>query len=179
MCIRLFRAFVFAFIVCISFPLKAQLRIGTANTSLNFREGPGTQFNILHTLTTSNLLVVLPRAPENDFIEVFDVETSKRGYVSESHVVITDTLTFGKQNFFEKSGASATGHIEIELLNGTTHHLFVWINQISYDIGPREKKILILEEEEVIYFTSTPGLFPVFGKENLQRGNTYIWKFVQ
>jgi hypothetical protein len=177
--IGLFTIFLFSIIVLISSPVEAQLRIGSANTRLNFREGPGTQFNIIHTLDTSNLLVVLPRAATNEFIEVFDVETSKRGYVSENHVLITDTLTFGKQNFFEKSGVSTTGHIEIELLNGTTHSLFVWINQISYDIGPREKKILILEEEEVIYFTSTPGLFPVFGKEILQRGNTYIWKFIQ
>ena len=60
-----------------------------------------------------------------------------------------------------------------------THVLFVWINQISYNIEPREKKILILEDEEVIYFTSTPGLFPVFGKEILELGGKYVWKFVQ
>ena len=133
----------------------------------------------MHTIDTSHLLVVLPREPHNDFVEVFDVETSSRGYVSQNHIQITDTLAFGKQNFFEKSGTHTTEDIEIEIINGTTHVLFVWINQISYDIEPREKKVLILEDEEVIYFTSTPGLFPVFGKEILERGGTYVWKFVQ
>ena len=159
--------------------MQAQLRIASANTGLNFRQGPGIEFNIMHTIDTSNLLVVLPREPQNDFVEVFDVETSSRGYVSQNHIQITDTLTFGKQNFFEKSGETNNGDIEIELINGTTHNLFVWINRISYDISPREKKTLILDDEEVIYFSSTPGLFPVFGKEFLQRGSTYVWKIVQ
>lgn len=165
--------------VCFDSSLLAQLRIGSANTGLNFREGPGTEYNILHTLDTSNLLVVLPREPKNDFVEVFDVETSSRGYVSQNHIQITDTLAFGKQNFFEKSGEATTGDVEIEVINGTSHTLFVWINKISYDLSPREKKTLVLEEEEVIYFSSTPGLFPVFGKEILQRGSTYVWKIVQ
>jgi hypothetical protein len=165
--------------VCILSPIQAQLRIASANTGLNFRQGPGVEYNIIQTIGTSNLLVVLPREPQNDFVEVFDVETSSRGYVSQNHIQITDTLMFGKQNYFEKSGEAATGDIEIELINGTIHTLFVWINKISYDIAPREKKTLILDDEEVIYFSSTPGLFPVFGKEFLQRGNTYIWKIVQ
>lgn len=158
-------------------PLQAQLRIGKANTGVNFREGPGINFAILHTIDSSNLLVVLPREPTHEYIEVFDVETSSRGYVHESLIGITDTLNFGKQHFFEKSGENATGDIQIELINSTTQTLFVWVNKFSYDIGPREKKVLILDEEEVIYFSSTPGMFPVFGKETLQKGSTYVWRF--
>ncbi len=165
--------------VSIFSPAQAQLRVGSANTGLNFREGPGIEYKIMHTIDTSHLLVVLPREPQNDFVEVFDVETSLRGYVSQNHIQITDTLPFGKQNFFEKSGTTSSGDVEIELINGTSRSLFVWINKISYDLSPREKKTLVLEDEEVIYFSSTPGLFPVFGKELLQRGSTYIWKIVQ
>ena len=176
---RFLSHFFFIISLCIFSPLQAQLRIGSAKTGLNFREGPGIEFKILHTIDTSNLLVVLPRESQNEFLEVFDVETSSRGYVSQNHIQITDTLTFGKQNFFEKSGETTSGDVEIELINSTSHNLFVWINKISYDISPREKKTLVLEDEEVIYFSSTPGLFPVFGKELLQRGNTYVWKIIQ
>lgn len=179
MYIRLLKLFVFTVSVLVLHPVNAQLRIGSANTGLNFREGPGTEFKILHTIDTSNLLVVLPREVKNDFLEVFDVETSSRGYVSQNHIQITDTLAFGKQNFFEKSGKTNSGDVQIEIINGTSHTLFVWINKISYDLSPREKKTLVLEDEEVIYFSSTPGLFPVFGKEILQRGSTYVWKIVQ
>jgi hypothetical protein len=160
-------------------PLQAQLRIGTTNTRVNFREGPGTNFKILQTIDTSNLLVVLPRESKNGFIEVFDVETSSRGYVSENLIQITDTLTFGKQHFFEKSGENANGDVEMDIINGTSLTLYFWINKVAYDIAPYEKKVLILADEEVIYFSSAPGLFPVFGKETLQKGSTYVWKFTR
>lgn len=158
-------------------PLNAQLRLGNVNGEINFREGPGSNFKVLHTIDKSNLLVVLPREPQSGYVEAFDVETSSRGYVYENLIVFTDTLKFSKQNYFEKASQTATGNVEIELINSTTHPLFVWINKFSYDISPYEKKVLIMDNEDIVYFSSAPGLFPVFGKEVLQRGNTYIWKF--
>ncbi len=170
---------VFAILIFLYAPIQAQLRIGASTTGVNFREGPGTSFKIQHTINSSNLLVVLPREPIDEFIEVFDVETSSRGYVSEKLIQITDTLNFGQQHFFEKSAENNSGYVEIEIINTTTHTLYVWINKFAYDIAPHEKKVLVLEEDEVIYFASTPGLFPVFGKEILQKGNTYVWKFTK
>ncbi|MFN8255920.1 MAG: hypothetical protein U0W24_09550 [Bacteroidales bacterium] len=158
-------------------PLAAQLRIASASSEVNFREGPGLNFKIMQTVNHSNLLVILPREAQNGFLEAFDVETSSRGFVYESLIQITDTLYFGKQNFFEKSGENEPGEIEIALINKTSKPLYVWINKISYDLSPHEKKFLIMEEEEIIYFASTPGLFPVFGREWLKKGNTYVWNF--
>lgn len=155
----------------------AQLKIGTASSEINFRQGPGPNFKALHKIDASNLLVVLPGESQNGFVEAFDVETSSRGYVYENLIQITDSLNYGKQNFFEKSGEGTAGEVQIELVNGTKQPLFIWINKISYDISPYEKKILILDAEEITYFSSAPGLFPIFGKEILQKGSTYIWKF--
>jgi hypothetical protein len=164
-------------------PLNAQLRLGNVNGEINFREGPGNNFRVLHTIDKSNLLVVLPGEARNGYIEAFDIETSSRGYVYESLIRVTDTLKFSKQNFFEKAAEmtaeTTTGNVEIELINSTAHSLFVWINTFSYDISPYEKKVLIMDNEEIIYFSSAPGLFPVFGREVLQKGNTYVWKFSQ
>lgn len=168
---------VFTLSLLIYAPVYSQLRIGYASTGVNFREGPGKEFMVKQTIDTSNLLVVLPREPQNNFIEVFDVETSSRGYVAENLIRITDTLNFGQQHFFEKSGESASGDVEIQLINTTAYTLYVWVNKFAYDIAPHEKKIIVLEDEEIIYFSSAPGLFPVFGKEILQRGNIYTWKF--
>jgi uncharacterized protein YgiM (DUF1202 family) len=155
----------------------AQLRVGKSDGEINFRQGPGFSFKVLQTINASNLLVILPRETENGFVEAFDVESNSRGFVYENLIRITDTLNFGKQHFFEKSGESATGEVEVELVNGTTRELFVWVNKFSYQLAPREKRTLVLDEEEVIYFTSSPGLFPVFGKEFLQKGNTYRLNF--
>ena len=172
-----FALLVFALVILCYTPVDAQLRIGYANTGVNFREGPGKEYTVMQTIDTSNLLVILPREAQHNFIEVFDVETSQRGYVAETLIRITDTLNFGQQHFFEKAGESVSGDVEIQLINTTPYTLYVWVNKFAYDIAPREKKILVLQDEEVIYFSSAPGLFPVFGKEILHKGYTYTWKF--
>ena len=161
--------------LCFHAPITAQLKIGSVRSEINFRDGPGTEFRVLHTINNSNLLVVLPREPQNGFIEAFDVETSSRGYVYESLIQITDTLYFQKQSFFEASGDTTDGDIEIVLINRSDQSLFVWINKNSYDLAPHEKKVLIMDVEEITYFSSAPGLFPVFGREVLNKGNAYLW----
>ncbi len=160
-----------------SFNLFAQLKLGSAKSEINFREGPGLNFKVAYTLNNSNLLVILPRESKNSYIEVFDIETSSYGFVSENLIVITDTLYFQKQHFYERSGESESGEIEIEMVNHTAKSLYVWINSSTYNLLPFEKKNLIMQTEDIMFFSSAPGLFPVFGKEILKKGNSYRWDF--
>jgi hypothetical protein len=169
--------FVLFLLVCIKFPLTAQLKLGNAQSEVNFREGPGLNYKISYSINQSNLLVILPREPQNGFIEIFDIETSSSGFVYESLIQVTDTLNYQKQYFFEKSGENEQGDVEIVLVNRTDHILYVWINSNSYNLLPHEKKTLITDDEDITYFSSAPGLFPVFGKEILMKGNTYQWNF--
>ena len=162
---------------CIKFPLTGQLTLGSAQSEVNFWEGPGVNFKISSSINNSNLLVILPREPQNGFIEIFDIETNSYGFVYETLIQITDTLNYQKQYFFEKSGENERGDVEIVLVNRTEHVLYVWINSNSYNLSPHEKKTLITDDEDITYFSSAPGLFPVFGKEMLKKGNTYQWNF--
>jgi uncharacterized protein YgiM (DUF1202 family) len=155
----------------------SQLKLGIAKSEINFREGPGLNYKIVSTIDNSNLLVILPREAQNNFIEVFDVETSADGFVSENLITVTDTLKAQKQHFFERSGSNETGEIEIELINHTSKALFVWINKNTYKLSPFEKKVLMMNMEEITFFSSAPGLYPIFGKEILQKGSTYRWNF--
>lgn len=160
-----------------SFSAFAQLQLGSAKSQINFREGPGQNYKVVYTIDNSNLLVILPREPKNNFVEVFDIETSSYGFVSEKLITITDTLYFQKQHFFERSGENETGEIGIEMVNHTSKTLYIWINSNSYSLLPFEKKSLIMETEDIMFFSSAPGLFPVFGKEILKQGNSYRWDF--
>ncbi len=161
----------------VTFELSAQLMLGSARSEINFREGPGLNYKVVFTINHSNLLVILPREVKNDFIEVFDIESSSYGFVAKNLIDITDTLNFGQQQIFESSGETDSGEIEMELVNQTSQTLFTWINGYSYRLDPFEKKVLVLGSEEVIYFSSAPGLYPVFGKESLAKGKTYRWNF--
>jgi len=171
------KVFLIILVIAGSLNAYAQLNLGSAKSQINFREGPGLSYKIVSTIDNSNLLVILPRAPQNNFIEVFDIETSSYGFVSENLISVTDTLNFQKQHFFERSGTNETGRVETELINHTSKTLYIWINSNIYSLLPFEKKVLIMDTEDFIFFSSAPGLFPVFGKEILKKGSSYQWNF--
>ena len=154
-----------------------QLRLGSSANEINFRQAPGTNSKVLSTVTSSNLLVIMPREPQNGFVEVFDIESNSFGFVFESLITVTDTLNFSEQHFFEKSGEGSEGVITMELINTTEHPLFVWINRSIFNLEPHEKKELVFDDEEIVYFSSAPGMYPVFGREILKKGSTYKWNF--
>jgi len=176
--VRKMKTLLLLFLITVtSLDLFAQLKLGSAKSQINFREGPGTEYKVAFTIDKSNLLVILPREPKNNFIEVFDIESSSYGFVSQNLVTITDTLYFQKQQFFERSGENETGEVEIEMINQTTKALYIWVNSVSYSLSPYEKKVLIMDREDITFFSSAPGLFPAFGKEVLKKGNSYRWNF--
>jgi uncharacterized protein YgiM (DUF1202 family) len=160
-----------------SIQLFAQLKLGSAKSEINFREGPGVNYKVTYRIDNSNLLVILPREAQNNFIEVFDIESNSYGFVAENLISITDTLNFQEQHFFEKSDENETSEVEIEMINKTSKTLYIWINSNTYNLFPFEKKVLIMNTEDIMFFSSAPGLFPVFGKEVLKKGNAYRWNF--
>ena len=169
--------FLLLLMTAVSFNVFAQLKLGSAKSQINFREGPGINYKVVSTINSSNLLVILPREPKNKYIEVFDIETSSYGFVSENLITIIDSLNFQKQHFFERSGENETGEVEIELINHTSETLYIWINKNTYNLSPFEKKVLLMDTEDITFFSSAPGLFPVFGKEILKKGSSYRWNF--
>jgi hypothetical protein len=172
------KSIVFLFLLFVYiFPLYGQLKLGGSRSEINFREGPGVNTKVLSTVSSSNLLVILPGEAQNGFVYVFDIESSSFGFVYESLMKVTDTLYFQKQHFFERSGENENGDISIELINRTDKSLFVWINRNIFNLAPHEKKDLIFNEEEITYFSSAPGLYPVFGREILKKGTSYKWDF--
>lgn len=169
--------FILLLILASRYPLYGQLKLGGSQSEINFRQGAGLNSKVLYTVGRSNLLVILPGDPQNGYVEVFDIESNSFGFVYENLIKVTDTLYFQKQNYFERSGINETGDVLIELINRTEHSLFVWINRNIYSLASHEKKELVFNVEEITYFSSAPGLFPVFGREILKKGNTYSWDF--
>lgn len=164
---------IFLLVQCI--PSDAQVLIGNSKKEVNFREGPGLTFKVAHSIDNSNMLVILPVEEENGFSEVFDVETSTLGYVYTPLIEIVDTLRAQPGQMIQAGETNLSGEIEIVLKNRTDKKLFVWINQKSYFLSPYEKKFLEFPTGDITYFISSPGLFPIFGKEFLEKGATYNW----
>ncbi len=156
---------------------NAQVLIGHVQGKINFREGPGLDYGVIHTLDQSMRLVVLPREVTNGFVEVFDIESSSRGYVARHLITVTDTLRFTAPQIMERVGETASGgDVEVVLVNRTDRALYVWLNGFSYHMDPFEKKSLVFPTLEFTYFCSAPGFFPVMGKERVNKGSLYTWE---
>ncbi len=97
---------VFLFILAIATTSDgfAQLKLGSAKSEINLREGPGLNYKVAYTRQQLKPAGYPSARPKNNFIEVFDIETNSYGFVSEKLIEIIDTLNFQKQQFFEKSG---------------------------------------------------------------------------
>ena len=145
-----------------SFGVFAQLKLGSAKSQINFREGPGLNYKVTSSIDNSNLLVILPGEPKNNFVEVFDIESSSYGFVSKKLITVTDTLHFQKQHFFERSGENETGDVEIEMINHTSKTLYVWIDDNSYNLLPFEKKDLIFDTGRYYLFFLSSRTVPCF-----------------
>lgn len=150
---------------------------GHSAKEINFRNGPGLQHEIIHSIDQSNLLVILPGEEKNGFVEAFDVETSTLGYVYRSLIQVTDSLDLNQQKIFAERDSGSEGDVEIVLVNRIQHPLFVWINDQSYQVLPNQKITLVLSDTAITYFASTPGAFPIYGKEVLEKGISYRWQY--
>lgn len=157
--------------------LSAQLQVGNSKQRVNFREGPGTNYQIHHSVEKTDLLIILPRPVKNNYVEVFDVQSNTHGFIYKPLINIGDSLPPNPQKFFAKKEQNKGGNVELEIVNGTNKELFVWINQIVYNLAPYEKKILSFDNSDITYFASLKGVFPIYGKEELMTGYTYIWNF--
>ena len=175
--LRVSLLFVLLLFPSFAFSQAVMLRLGSSRSEINFREEPGMQSKVRFTVTRSNLLVILPRETREGFAEVFDIESHSFGYVYETLIDITDTLELGEQHFFEPSEPGDSGVVTAEIVNNTESKLFLWINRISYFIDPHERKTLELPDGNIVYFASSPGLYPVFGREALKKGSVYRWNF--
>lgn len=169
----------FTLLLCLSFWCSyGQLLVGHTTGRINFREGPGAGAKVHSTLDKGNTIIVLPRDTVKGYIEVFDVESAYHGYIYKSLVIVTDTMDPQKQNFFQKEGKANEKYIiEIDLTNRTSMNLFVWMNGITYRLGPYEKKVLELTDGKIKYFAAAKGIFPIYGFEELLNGYTYKWEF--
>ena len=55
--------------------LHGQSYLGFVSKSVNLREGPGKEFNILLTLNAGTKIFIISQQAENEFLNVIDIET--------------------------------------------------------------------------------------------------------
>ena len=68
--------------------ILCQQNFGYTTTQVNFRNGPGKEFQIICVLPENKKLEVLSITPNNDYIHVKENETERLGYIHKSYLTI-------------------------------------------------------------------------------------------
>lgn len=74
----------FLFTIIIPIKIFAQQNYGYTTTQVNFRTGPGKEFQIICVFPKNYKLEIISTKPTNDFIYVKEIETDKLGYIHKS-----------------------------------------------------------------------------------------------
>jgi uncharacterized protein YgiM (DUF1202 family) len=157
--------------------LIAQSYLGTITKQVNFREGPGIDYNVVSSLKPGTQLFIVSLDTENNFYDVIDIQTNKEGYVHKSFVKVGKHVKENDQDIFTSSGETASYNPEIKVFNNTNLTLTLKLNYETYSFDPKVKRTITLSPGMISYRASAPGVIPSIGTESLESKEGYTWQF--
>jgi len=156
----------------------SQSYLAYVNQVVNFRKGPGTEFDIIKALQVGTQIFVISTIDKNGYYNVIDLETNTEGYVYKSYVVLDRVIEINEDDLFVESGKSSSSTVsEVEVYNNTDKVLTVFIGGNSYFFSAQEKRKINIKPGEYDYRVTAPGVLPYLGKDKIVSGFNYSWQF--
>ena len=155
----------------------SQSYLGRVTIQVNFRTGPGTDYEIINSLKPGTQIFIVSVDTENDFYNIIDIKTDKEGYIHKSFIKLERLIEKNESGLFTPSGKTSTYNPEIEIFNNTSKTLTLKLNNEVYSFSPRQKKRITLSPGDCSYRASAPGVIPNIGTENMESNMNYTWQF--
>ncbi len=157
--------------------VHAQAYLGWTTKQVNLREGPGTDYAVLKSLTGGTQLFLVSIEPVDDFFEVIDIASNKEGYVHRSFVRVGTPVALNEEGVFTPAGRSGSQNPELEIYNNTRLTLTLKLNTEMYVFGSQERRTISVPPGAYEYRASAPGVIPDIGREHMDRQMAYSWEF--
>lgn len=155
----------------------SQSYLGWVTKQVNFRQGPGSDYEVISSLKSGTQIFIVSLETENDFYNIIDIETDKEGYIHKAYIEVGERIKENESGLFVPSGKTATYNPTIEIFNNTSRTLTLKLNSTNYIFSPMEKKNLTLTPGAQNYRASAPGVIPNIGTEYLNSNMSYTWQF--
>lgn len=168
--------FLSALIFC-SLQSVSQSYLGSITKQVNFRAGPGTDYEVIGSMKPGSQIFIVSLDAEDDFYNIIDIRTNKEGYVHKSFVKIGKQVKESEEGIFTPSGKTASYNPEVEIYNNTSLILTLKLNDDNYSFSPKEKKSITISPGTIRFRASAPGVIPYIGSEYLQSNQGYTWQF--
>lgn len=169
--------FQIVFFILLSGTLFSQSYLGTITKQVNFRMGPGSEYEIINSLKIGTQVFISSLETENDFYNIIDIKTDNEGYVHKSFVKIGKLVTESDGGFIAASGESNGYESEVNIYNNTNIILTLKLNSDIYKFAPNEKKNIVLNPGDYSFRASAPGVIPNIGVKNFKINQAYKWQF--
>lgn len=157
--------------------VNAQSYLGTITKQVNFRAGPGSQYEIIGSLKPNSQVFIISKETEDGFYNVIDISTNKTGYVHKSFVRIDRELEKSDGSFIAPSGSSAGRDTEVEIFNNTSGSMTLKLNSTTYTFSSQEKQTITVTPDTYNFIASAPGVTPLYGSKSLDANRRYTWQF--
>ena len=154
-----------------------QSYLGTITKQVNFRQGPGSDYEIISSLKTGTQVFISSIETEDDFYNIIDIKSDKEGYVHKSYVKVGKLVSKSTESVFTPDGQSSDYKPEVKIYNNTSKTLTLKMNTELFYFSPHETKNISLYPGEYDFRASAPGVIPYIGNESLSGNQSYSWQF--
>lgn len=157
--------------------VSSQAYLAWVTTKVNFREGPGKDYQIIKSLEAGAQVFIASLDAENEFYNIIDIETNKEGYVHKSFIQLGDRVDVSNEKMFVPDGKSSDYKPDVEIYNNTNLQMTLKMNNQNFVFQPQERRKISLSPERYSYRASAPGVIPYLGNESLESNMIYSWEF--
>jgi hypothetical protein len=171
------KSFLIIFGILLWNSLGAQSYLGTTTKNVNFRSGPGTDYDIIKTLTRGANIFIIDAVEENDFYQAIDIASNQYGYIHKDYFNFGKYVDKKEGGLFTPNGSTRSEIPEVEVFNNTNLELTLRLNSVTYVLDPKQTRKIPLRPGSCDYIASAPGVIPSIGVERLESNNSYKWQF--
>ena len=93
----------------------SQSYLGWVTKQVNFRQGPGSDYEVISSLKSGTQIFIVSLVTENDFYNIIDIETDKEGFIHKSFVQLGDIVEKNESGMFTPSGKTSTYDSVLEI----------------------------------------------------------------
>lgn len=154
-----------------------QSYLGTISKQVNFRKGPGSDYEIINSLQPGTQVFILSSESENDFYNIINIKTDEEGFVNKSYVKIGKLISKSDGGFIQETGNSTSYNAEANIFNNTNYTMTLKLNTEVYKFLPKETKNIVLIPGEYSFRASAPNVIPNVGVKNFKINGAYNWQF--
>lgn len=156
---------------------QAQTWIGYTTTTVNLREGPSTDYNIVKKLPEGSVVYIDTDEEKNGFYLAVDIENDIEGYVSKKFIKHYKDVAKSEGSSIQSDGQTDSYEPTIKISNNTSTNLTLRVNSITYRFKPFESREITINPGKFSYRASSPGVLPSSGYHTAESYSSYTWDF--